>query len=62
MFHTGFGIPLLGVVGIVVLAALMHLARGVGRLHAGYAKSMLVARVGSDPAETAESAAALAAH
>jgi uncharacterized membrane protein len=60
-FHTGFGIPLLGLVGVLLLTSVMHLARGIGRLHAMFAKSMLVARAASS-AETAEPTAALAAH
>src|SRR5882757_906745 len=62
VFDTAFGIPILGLGGILLLTSLMHLARGIGRLHAMFAKSLLVARVASDPAETTESAAALAAH
>jgi hypothetical protein len=61
IFNTGFAIPILGVAGLLLLTSLMHLARGIGRLHAMYAKSMLVARVASGSAETEESAAALAA-
>jgi uncharacterized membrane protein len=62
IFRTGFGIPILGVAGVLLLTSLMHLARGIGRLHAMYAKSMLVARAASGPAETAEAATAVAAH
>ncbi len=62
VFDTAFGIPILGLGGVLLLTSVMHLARGIGRLHAMLAKSMLVARVASDPAETTESAAALAAH
>jgi uncharacterized membrane protein len=62
IFNTGLAIPILGLAGLLLLTSLMHLARGIGRLHAMYAKSMLVARVASGPAETAESGAALAAH
>jgi uncharacterized membrane protein len=35
--------PLLVLAGVVLLTLLMHLARGVGRLHALYAKALLVA-------------------
>jgi uncharacterized membrane protein len=35
--------PLLVLAGVLLLTALMHLARGVGRLHAMYAKALLVA-------------------
>jgi uncharacterized membrane protein len=61
VFHTGFGIPLLGLAGILLLTSLMHLARGAGRLQAMFAKSMLVARTASSP-EASEPSAALAAH
>jgi|HubBroStandDraft_2_1064218.scaffolds.fasta_scaffold77053_2 uncharacterized membrane protein len=36
--------PFLVVVGVLLLTLLMHLARGIGRLHAMYAKALLVAR------------------
>jgi uncharacterized membrane protein len=62
IFNTGFAIPLLGLAGVLLLTSLMHLARGIGRLHAMFAKSMLVARTSSGPMEAAESGAALAAH
>jgi uncharacterized membrane protein len=62
IFNTGFAIPLLGLAGVLLLTSLMHLARGIGRLHAMFAKSMLVARTASSAAEGAESAAALTAH
>jgi uncharacterized membrane protein len=62
VFHTGFGIPLLGIVGVVLLTSVMHLARGFGRLQAMFAKSMLVARAAPGPAEAAEPNAALAVH
>jgi uncharacterized membrane protein len=61
VFHTAFGAPLLAMAGVLILTSVMHLARGIGRLHAIYAKSMLVARIASDSAEQAESAAPLAA-
>jgi uncharacterized membrane protein len=35
--------PLLVLAGVVLLTVLMHLARGIGRLHALYAKALLVA-------------------
>jgi uncharacterized membrane protein len=35
---------LLMIAGVLLLTSLMHLARGVGRLHAWYAKTLLVAR------------------
>jgi uncharacterized membrane protein len=60
-FNTPFGIPVLGLAGVLLLTSLMHLARGVGRLHAMFAKSMLVARTASNT-EAAESVSALAAH
>ena len=61
VFHTGFGIPLLGLAGVLLLTSLMHLARATGKLQAMFAKSMLVARTASSP-EAAEPNAALAAH
>jgi hypothetical protein len=62
MFDTGFAIPILGLGGLLLLTSLMHLARAVGRLHAMYAKSMLVARTASSVSDAAQSGAALAAH
>jgi len=62
IFNSGLAIPLLGLAGVLLLTSVMHLARGIGRLHAMFAKSMLVARTGSSPAEAGESGAALAAH
>ena len=38
------GYILCGLLGVLILTGLMHLARGVGRLHARLAKSLLVAR------------------
>jgi len=61
IFDSGFAIPILGLAGVLLLTSLMHLARGVGKLHALFAKSMLVARVASGTAESAASGAALAA-
>jgi uncharacterized membrane protein len=37
-----WGVPLMMLAGILLLTLLMHLARGVGRLHAMYAKALLV--------------------
>jgi Putative sensor len=62
IFDTGFAIPMLGLAGVLLLTSLMHLARGIGRLHAMFAKSMLVARAAANQAEALESGAALAAH
>ena len=62
VFNTGFGIPLLGLAGLLLLTSLMHLARGIGRLHAMFAKSMLVARTASSAADADEPKAAFAAH
>jgi uncharacterized membrane protein len=59
IFNTGFGIPILGVAGVLLLTSWMHLARGIGRLHAMFAKSMLVARTASSAPELARSGAAL---
>jgi hypothetical protein len=38
-----WAMPLLVLAGVLLLTLLMHLARGVGRLHAMYAKALLVA-------------------
>jgi uncharacterized membrane protein len=61
VFKTEFGIPILGLAGVLLLTSLMHLARGIGRLHAMFAKSMLVARAAPRTTEAAGSGAALAA-
>jgi uncharacterized membrane protein len=62
LFDTWIAIPILGAAGVLLLTSLMHLARGVGRLHAMFAKSMLVARVAPGAADAAAPDAALAAH
>jgi hypothetical protein len=62
MFNSGLAIPLAGLAGLLLLTSLMHVARGIGLLHAKFAKSMLVPRTASSPAEAAESGAALPAH
>jgi hypothetical protein len=40
---SAFMQPLLVLAGVLLLTLLMHLARGIGRLHALYAKALLVA-------------------
>ncbi|HWG72203.1 MAG TPA: sensor domain-containing protein [Steroidobacteraceae bacterium] len=40
---SAWGLPMLVLVGVLLLTVLMHLARGIGRLHAAYAKALLVA-------------------
>ena len=62
LFNTGFGVPILVLAGVLLLTSLMHLARGIGRLHAMFAKTMLVARTASDAPDPAQSGAALPAH
>ena len=62
LFDSGIAVPILGVAGVLLLTSFMHLARGVGKLHALFAKSMLVARVAPGTAESAAPGAALAAH
>jgi uncharacterized membrane protein len=62
IFDSGLAIPILGVAGVLLLTSLMHLARGIGRLHALFAKSMLVARAAPATTTAAASGAALAAH
>jgi hypothetical protein len=42
-----WAMPLLVLLGVLLLTSLMHLARGVGRLHAMYAKALLVAPMAS---------------
>jgi Putative sensor len=61
LFDTWIAIPILGVAGLLLLTSLMHLARGVGKAHAMFAKSMLVARAAPDAADAAASGEALAA-
>jgi uncharacterized membrane protein len=64
MFNSLIGpavaLPLMIVIGVVMLTSLMHLARGIGRLHALFAKSLLVARA-APPAAGLESGAPAAA-
>jgi uncharacterized membrane protein len=62
VFNTAFGFPILGLAGVLLLTSLMHLARGIGRLHAMFAKSMLVARTDSSAPDAAQSGAVLQAH
>jgi len=61
LFENGLAVPVLGLAGVLLLTSLMHLARGVGRLHALFAKSMLVARAAPGTADAAVSGATLAA-
>lgn len=42
-----WGLPLLLAAGVLLLTLLMHTARGIGRLHAGVAKALLVDRAGA---------------
>ena len=39
-----WALPFMVLAGVVLLTLLMHLARGIGRVHALYAKNLLVAR------------------
>jgi len=39
-----WALPFLVLIGVFLLTLLMHLARGIGRLHAGFAKAFLVSR------------------
>ncbi len=61
MFNNILIVPVLAVAGALLLTSMMHLARGVGRLHALFAKSMLVARAAPATPDAAASGAALAA-
>jgi uncharacterized membrane protein len=60
LFDSGIAIPLLGALGVLLLTLLMHLARGIGRLHARFAKALLVARIGPGSPAAEQSAAPLA--
>jgi uncharacterized membrane protein len=63
MVESVFVLPLLMLAGVLLLTSFMHLARGIGRLHAMFAKALLVAQATPPaPAATVESAAPLAAH
>jgi uncharacterized membrane protein len=62
LFESGMAVPVLGVAGLLLLTSLMHLARGIGKLHAMFAKSMLVARSAPGVPEAAASGAPVAAH
>ena len=42
-----WGLPLLLAAGVLLLTLLMHIARGIGRLHAPVAKALLVDRAGA---------------
>ena len=42
-----WALPILLGAGVLLLTALMHVARGIGRLHAAFAKSLLVSPAGS---------------
>jgi hypothetical protein len=41
---SAWALPFMVLAGVVLLTLLMHLARGIGRVHAVYAKTLLVAR------------------
>jgi uncharacterized membrane protein len=62
LFDSGLAVPVMAVLGVLLLTTLMHLARGIGRLHAMFAKALLVARTGPDASAEAQSPAPLAAH
>ncbi len=51
-------LPLMILIGVVMLTSLMHLARGIGRLHAMFAKSLLVARNAPATPDTASASGA----
>jgi uncharacterized membrane protein len=54
-----WALPIVLGTGVVLLTALLHMARGVGRLHAAFAKTLLVSPAGSASApESAEPVAA----
>jgi uncharacterized membrane protein len=56
LFGTWFGVPFSAGLGILLLTVFMHLARGIGRLHALFAKSLLVARLAPEGAAAAQPA------
>lgn len=58
---AALALPMLAV-GILLLTTLMHVARGMGRMHAVFAKHLLVARSAPDVRAAVDSAAPLAAH
>jgi hypothetical protein len=62
LFDSGIAIPLMALLGALLLTSLLHLARAVGRMHARFAKSLLVARAGTSATAAAQSPAPLAAH
>jgi hypothetical protein len=63
MVESVFVLPLLMLAGVLLLTSFMHLARGIGRLHAMFAKALLLARAAPPaPAASVESAAPLSAH
>ena len=45
LFGSWFGVPFSVGLGILLLTTFMHLARGIGRIHALFAKSLLVPRL-----------------
>jgi uncharacterized membrane protein len=60
---TIVGLPLMMLLGVLMLTSFMHLARGIGRVHALFAKSLLVARaVSGAPPAAVESGAPSAVH
>ncbi|HKJ28015.1 MAG TPA: hypothetical protein VJ965_10280, partial [Anaerolineales bacterium] len=44
VFAPTWALPFFSLLGIVILTAFMHAAKGIGKLHGKYAKSMLVAQ------------------
>ena len=62
VFNTGFGVPVLALAGLLLLTSLMHLARGIGRLQAMFAKTMLVPRTAPIAPESSASGAPLTAN
>jgi uncharacterized membrane protein len=58
-----WALPMLALLGVLMLTTLMHLARGIGRLHAMFAKALLVARAApGGSAAAVQAATPLAAH
>jgi hypothetical protein len=54
-----WAVPIVLGIGVLLLTALLHAARGIGRLHAAFAKTLLVSPAGTASApESAEPVAA----
>jgi uncharacterized membrane protein len=59
---SGVALPLMLLLGVIMLTSLMHVARGIGRLHAAFAKALLVAPTAPASPSTAVSGEAAPVH